>query len=350
MKKTTITLLTATLSLISTGLTAEIDWDRAKELRRKMQNGQTLSEEDSAYLKTAMEARAAGKPSRSNTTRGDGSDEVATVAPVNVSEEDSPVQMLSVTASDGYKLEIAYRAPKADRPLPAVIFIHGSLGNRRLHELVDNVTNGPTPTRFLAAGYIAVCGTFRTYGEEPQSRGPILDSIAIVQAVKKLPEVDSENVIIFGTSGGGSIALELAGSPDADPLAVIAGEPASVLFSGVMTGIANRESSMKDYPTLYTDELREIMERKIAAISCPILIHHGDRHPLKNINFDLIFPTIEAAGKSLRIENYPGEDHGFYWGNRTSTETVEKVLRSSLDFIEPLLTSKPEPGESRDSR
>lgn len=329
------------LAFFSSSYATEIDWDRAKELRRKMQAGQTLTTEEDAYLKAAIEARSSGMPSRNDPTRGDGVDEQSTVAPITISEDDSPVEMLSVTASDGNQLEIVYRVPKADHPLPAIVFFHGGLGQRRPRELVENATNGATPTRFLGAGYVAVCGTFRTYGEDPQSRGPILDAVAVVEAVKKLPEVDPESVIVFGTSGGGSIALELAGNPDADPLAVIAGEPASVLFSGVMTSVANRESSMKDYPTLYTDELREIMERKIAAISCPILIHHGDRHPLRKINFDLIFPAIEAAGKTIIIESYPGEDHGFYWGNRTSTETVEKVVRSSLDFVTPLLKTAP---------
>lgn len=337
----TATLFSTALSLamFSTVIADGIDWDRAKSLRQKMKSGQSLTDEDSAYLEKAMQARAGN--SENEVTRGDGSDEKATVAPVSISEVDSPVKMLTATSSDGNRLEVAYRAPRANRPLPAVVFIHGSLGQRRPHELVDNVKTGPTPTRFLAAGYVVVAATFRTYGESPLSRGPILDAIAIVQEVKKLPEVDPESVVIFGGSGGGSIALELAGEVAAAPVAVVAGEPASVLFTGVMTAISNRESSMTDFATLYTDERRGITEQKIEAISCPVLIHHGDTHPLKRINFELVFPAIQKAGKKIVIRKYPGEDHGFYWGNRTTKETVDQVVKSSIEFIEPLMKSKP---------
>lgn len=336
-----LTLALVTSFPLSTGAD-EIDWERAKTLRQKMKSGQTLSEEDSAYLEKAKEARKGSRPAPAeNPTRGDGSDEVATVAPVIVSEEDSPVKTLTATASDGNEIEFAYRAPKADRPLPAIVFIHGSLGQSRIRELIHSARTNPTQTRFLDAGYVTVAATFRTYVKEPLSRGPILDLIAIVQKVKNLPEVDPDSVVIFGTSGGGHIGLELAGSPEVSFPAVVIGEPATVLYTGLMTDLSMRDRSMKEYATLYTDERKAATEAKIAAISCPLLVHHGDVHLLKNINFDIIFPAIEKAGKTLVVKRYPGEDHGFYWGNRTSEATVDAVVTSTRDFIEPLLKSKP---------
>lgn len=319
----------------------EIDWERAKGLRQKMKSGQTLSDEDSAYLKKAMQARAGSRPTVDDPTGGDGSDEKATVAPVIISEEDSPVKTLTATASDGNKIEFAYRIPKADRPLPAIVFIHGSLGQSRIRELIQSARTNPTQTRFLDAGYVTVAATFRTYVKEPLSRGPVLDLIAIVQEVKKLPEVDPDSVIIFGTSGGGHIGLELAGSNEVSFPAVVIGEPASVLYTGLMTDLSMRDRSMKEYAKLYTDERRKATEAKIAAISCPILVHHGDIHLLKNINFDIVFPAIKAAEKTLIVKHYPGENHGFYWGNRTSEATVDAVVANTLAFIEPLLKTKP---------
>ncbi|MDF1755684.1 MAG: alpha/beta hydrolase [Verrucomicrobiales bacterium] len=337
-KLTTTTAGIAALSFVFlfTTIGDEIDWDRAKTLRQKERRGQSLSEEEAAYLKKAIAAR-----SGSRTTRGDGSGEVATVAPVVISQEVSPVKKLTATAADGNQIEIAYRVPQADRPLPAVLFFHGSLGQRKPREVIANAISNPTQTRFLAAGYVTVSATFRTYVDDPQSRGPILDAIAMVREIKKLPEVDPESVVIFGGSGGGNIALELAGEKKASPVAVIAGEPATVLYTGLMTELAMREKAMVDYPTLYTDERRKATEAKIAAISCPVLIHHGDTHPLKRINYDIVFPAIQNAGKTIVIKTYPGEDHGFYWGNRTSEKVLDSVVASSLEFIEPLLKSKP---------
>lgn len=334
------------LSIVSTFLlslnAAEIDWDKAQTLHRKSKQGQTLTNEEKDYLEKAMAARSGGsRPNRPDPTRGDGTGEKATVDPVRISESDSPVKTLTATASDGNKIDFAYRAPKSNRSLPAIIFIHGSLGQRRIHDLVDNLKSGPTPTRFLAAGYVCIAATFRTYGEEPLSEGPILDTVAIVETVKSLPEVDPESVVIFGTSGGGHLALELAACKELSFPAVVIGEPASILFTGLMTGIAMREPAMRDYRELYTEEHRRKTEAKIANFSCPILVHHGDRHPLRKINFDIVFPAIKDAGKSITIEMYPGEDHGFYWGNRTSEATVEKVVKTTRAFIDPLLKTKP---------
>ncbi|MCH1410421.1 MAG: hypothetical protein L7V87_15440 [Verrucomicrobiales bacterium] len=59
------------------------------------------------------------------------------------------------------------------------------------------------------------------------------------------------------------------------------------------------------------------------------------------IKFEIVFPAIEKAGKSLTIEMYPGENHGFCWGNQTSEETVIKVVSTARAFIDPLLKTKP---------
>ncbi|MEO0448465.1 MAG: alpha/beta hydrolase [Verrucomicrobiota bacterium] len=316
----------------------EIDWSRATALRQLSMKGQTLSEEDRAYLDQAIAVRTAGRMTReSDSTRGDGTGERRTVEPVTVSEELSPVQTFTATSSDGYSLEIPYRAPKAERPLPAMVFFHGGLGQLKPRELMQCPMSHPTHTRFLKEGFVSVSATFRTYGREPQSQGPILDAVAIVQQVKKLPEVDPERVILFGGSGGGSIVLELASRSEVSPLAVVAGEPATVLYTGLMTSIANREESMRDCLTLYSERHRLHTERKMAAISCPILIHHGDVHPLKKINFEIVFPGIQKAGKSMVIKKYPGQQHGFYWGNHTDEATLELVVANTVEFLAPLL-------------
>ena len=338
----TLLLLFFAFTLPTSIVADEIDWERAKALRQKLRSGETLQAEEEAYLQRAMDSHQARTNNRDNeATRGDGTDEESTVAPIRVSEAKSPVLTAKAVASDGNEIAFAYRVPEADRPLPAVVFIHGSLGTRRIRELSENARANPTQTRFLAAGYVTVAATFRTYGNEPLSRGPVLDLIAITQAVQELPEVDAESVVVFGTSGGGHIALELAGSEEVSFPAVVLGEPASILFTGLMTSISVREKAMKDFRILYTDKHRKETEAKIDAISCPLLVHHGDQHPLRKINFDLLFPAMEAAGKTLEIKLYPGEDHGFYWGNRTTEETVNAVVANTRKFIEPLLKTKP---------
>jgi dipeptidyl aminopeptidase/acylaminoacyl peptidase len=67
----------------------------------------------------------------------------------------------------------------------------------------------------------------------------------------------------------------------------------------------------------------------------------ANAHGGGKINFEIVFSAIEKAGKSLTIEMYPGENHWFYWDNRTSEETVIKVVSTTRAFIDPLLKTKP---------
>lgn len=321
---------------------ADIDWDHVRVLFRKEKAGQTLSEEERQFLNEAMALRES-RASRNtdHTMRGDGVGEKSTVAPIDISLEESPVLELDAAASDGHEFRFACRIPAADRPLPAIVFIHGGLGQRQIRELNENTRTNPTLTRFLDRGYVIAAATFRTYGNTPTSPGPILDALAVIAEVRRLPQVDPESIIIYGGSGGGSIALELASSEIASPVAVVAGEPATVLYTGLMTELAMREPAMRDFANLYGERQRAATEAKISRISCPILIHHGDVHLLKRINFELVFPAIEHAGKQITVLTYPGEQHGFYWGYHTSEQTLNRVVRSTFEFIEPLLKSAP---------
>src|SRR5205085_716475 len=85
--------------------------------------------------------------------------------------------------------------------------------------------------RFLAAGYVLVEPTFRDRTINPISDEALHDCVAIVEYVKRLAGVDPESVVIWGNSGGGSLALELAG--ETDLCAAAAEEPASVLLTGM---------------------------------------------------------------------------------------------------------------------
>src|SRR5207247_9926989 len=111
--------------------------------------------------------------------------------------------------------------------------------------LKDESLTRPNYTRFLAAGFVIVVPTFRSREENPQTRDALDDCLAVVDYMKKMPAVDPASVAVLGGSGGGSLALELAGQ--ADVCAIVAGEPASVLFTGLMvTGHSDRGPAFPD--------------------------------------------------------------------------------------------------------
>ncbi len=254
-----------------------------------------------------------------------------------------PIEKIEATTQDEQKTRAFYRKPPGDGPFPAVICIHGGVQSASDQNLHNLLTGNPVYTRLLAAGYVTVAGDFRTYKANPQARGPIFDCLAIVDTVKKLPFVDSESVVVFGGSGGGSIALELASTTKL--AAIVCGEPATLLFCGMLgPGEFNkRYDVLDDVQTYYTDERKALTQKKIKTISCPVLILHGDQHALKTLNSKIFLPELKAAGVEVEYKVYPGNSHGFYWGNGTSRETVEKFMADTLSFLEAKLKTKAKP-------
>ena len=126
----------------------------------------------------------------------------------SVSEEACPLVVVEVPTPDGNKATAVIRTPPGPGKLPAIIFFHGGLQQMPLEILKKDVLFQPTQCRFLAAGYVTAAATFRPRQHDPQTRDALVDCLAIVDYVKKLPRVDPNSVVVFGGSGGGSGARE----------------------------------------------------------------------------------------------------------------------------------------------
>jgi len=284
--------------------------------------------------------RMRGKPGDPNAgITGDGAGQKITAKPVSVSTELAPVQKLTAATQDNRAIRAFYRKPLGDGPFPTVVFIHGGATQFGDRILRDTLVTGPTPTRFLAAGYVAVAAEFRTYAQDMQSRGPIYDCLAIVEHAKELPFVDADSVVCFGGSGGGSITLELAGLT---PLAAaVCGEPATIIFTGMLRDYEKRMEVMAAPKRYYTEQCRKLTQKKVKRIRCPIMIVQSDEHPLNRLNNEIFIPELKAAGVKTEVKAYPGHPHGFYWGHRTDTATVEQMVADVLAFLKPRLKTQP---------
>ena len=272
---------------------------------------------------------------------------------IDVGKERSSVKKIVAETRDGRKIHAAVRQPPAEGPFPAIVFIHGGLGQDGpvpFERLKDGLVRNPVYNRFLSAGYLCVASTFRDYSKNAQDRGPILDSLAIVEAVKELPAVDGESVVAYGGSGGGSIALELAGMTEL--AAVVTGEPATVIYTGMLTtgGYQMARKISQDYLAHYTPDLQKKTRAKIKTIACPILMLHGDVHALHKLNSKIVVPELKAAGKLVQFELYPGERHGFYFGRRTTIQTMGKVVSDVNQFLKRYLQTQPKPVKAGDER
>ena len=288
---------------------------------------------------------SAVQPDRKRTAgmEGDGAAPVFhwPVPPVVIPESECPVQGIEAKAADGRAAHAWWRKPKGDGPFPAIIFIHGGLAEFPEASLRQHLTANPVITRFLAAGYAVVMATFRTYEQEVQSRGPIEDVRAVLRETAKLPGVDPRRIALYGGSGGGSIALELGGDPEVR--AVIAGEPATVIYTGMLTtgDYGPRLEMMANPETYFTPELRARTREKLKGVRVPVLILHGDKHDLAKLNKPLFLPLMREAGVQVEYREYPGYGHGFYfgggddrWGKGADQAVVEGVIREVRAFLD----------------
>ncbi len=268
-----------------------------------------------------------------------------------VSGKACPLEVISVPTPDKQKATAVVRKPSGKGPFPAIVFLHGGLGQQGEKRLKEEAQSQPTLLRFLAAGYVTVNATFRSRAEDPQTRDALVDCLAVIAHVKKLPEVDPKSVVVFGGSGGGSLALELAG--ETDLCAVVAGEPASILFTGMLTreNVKDRkkgEEMMDDPKKFYTPELEKLTRAKVGKINCPVLIVNGDQHPINKINHEIVIPELKKAEKKVEVILYPGQPHGFYNGQVTRNRSPDAVLKCFADchaFFKKHLPTQPTPLE-----
>jgi len=148
-----------------------------------------------------------------------------------VSETACPLETIAPIARDGYRGQGVLRKPPGKGPFPAMIWVHPGITTFPLPRLQLIARDGASPLRFLAAGYLIVVPTYRSRDIDPQSTQSLDDTLAVVEYVRKLPYVDSESIVVYGCSGGGDLALEVAAATRI--CAVIPEEPATVVMSGI---------------------------------------------------------------------------------------------------------------------
>lgn len=286
-----------------------------------------------------------------------------------ISEEISYVVQIHPIASDWHQGIGFLRKPPGDGPFPVVVFVHGGLTTWS-EEWLRDYSLGTHVSRFLAQGFVCAVITYRSRNVDPQSTDPATDVVAAVKFLGLLPYVDANSIAVRGSSGGGDLALTVAATIDV--AAIIAEEPASMFFTGIMNASLPKTGdvySPSDSIPLtanpwyyYTDDMQELTRQKIAKIACPILIIQGTplnvngsggEYTIPDVNrFNaiILIPELYAFGKNLEVRTYPGEPHGFSFNDcpeRTPRPKVaEQAFMDMLAFLRQYLPTKPYPLES----
>ena len=210
--------------------------------------------------------------------------------------------------------------------------MHGGITTFPLDRLQSYARDAATYTRLLAAGYVVVGPTYRSRDDDLQSPVSLTDSLAALEYVRNLPYVDADSIVVAGCSGGGELALEVAGHTSI--CAVVAEEPAGPLLAGMFNNSVPKKGdrytpedanflleSPKQY---YTLEFQKILRARIARIQCPILIVQGDvgrrDPPINKFNAEVIIPELRAAKETVEVRTYPEQAHCFCAGSELSIQ------------------------------
>ncbi len=296
-----------------------------------------------------------------------------------VSEAACPLDFVEPVARDGYKGCGILRRPPGTARHPAVVLLHPVITTFPRAALEAFARESASPNRFLAAGYVVLVPTFRSRDIDPQSPDSVEDCLAAVRFARQSSSVDPDSVIVYGCSGGGDLALEVAAADRV--AAIVAEEPASMMFAGVLnknspkTGERFRPGQDPPIPDpigLYRAMYQAVTRAKVARIETPILLLQNDpvfdlaSQLVIEFNTQVLVPELRAAQKSIQVTSFARQSHCFCFvgGNRVIpgqgqwVPAIERgaalppegyaaaALKAFGDiqaFCEPMLKTKPVP-------
>lgn len=285
---------------------------------------------------------AANRDGNARFTKGDdGKRQKSRIPGVPLPRGVSKYTSIKVHAEGGPEFLMGYIAPPGKGPFPAVLFLHGGLDTSKGGR--GSLREGAVPTRFLNRGYLVAHATRRPMRGDDYAdvAGACDDTVAAIKALKSLEAVDDDSLVLFGGSAGGNLAIHAASKIDV--AAVVAGEPATLLMSGMYSESGGSVGSVyKNFNRAYNAEAKKKTREIIKNLSCPVLMLHGGISPLNTLNKEFIIPEFESLQKPIENIDYLKNTHGFYWGNDASLATLEKVVEDADAFFRKHIRVQPQ--------
>lgn len=205
--------------------------------------------------------------------------------------------VLTLETEDGVQIE-AWELPRADKALPLIVYYHGNAGHvgDRMAKL----------SHFVAAGFGVLAVSYRGYGRShgaPTEQGLYADARAVLRYALKELESDPKQILLYGESLGSGVATQMAREM-ADGGTPVGG----LVLEAPYTSVARRSQELYPFiPAYYLVKDKYHSIDKIAGISCPLLLFHGER--------DTVIPVahgrelLEKAKEPKQGIFYPDVDH-----------------------------------------
>jgi fermentation-respiration switch protein FrsA (DUF1100 family) len=207
---------------------------------------------------------------------------------------------------DGVKLHGWFA--QRDSAIATLVISHGNAGNLS-HRL-------PVIKTFRDLGFNVFMYDYRGYGRSegsPDEEGVYRDGRAAFDYVLKRNDVDPRNVILFGTSLGGAVAVDVALDRPAAGL---------ILESTFSSATDVARVAYPFLPAQFLLRSKFDSAEKIRTIRIPLLFLHGDQDRI--IPLSLGRKLFEAANEPKSFFVVPGADHNdiFWVGGRAYLEQI----------------------------
>ncbi|MCI0707256.1 MAG: alpha/beta hydrolase [Ignavibacteriae bacterium] len=227
------------------------------------------------------------------------------------------IEDCSFITEDGVKIHAWF--VKSDSAVATLLMAHGNAGNLS-HRL-------PIIKAMRDSGFNVLMFDYRGYGKSegsPTEDGVYADGRAAFDYLLQRQGVDSSSIILFGTSLGGAVAVDIATHRKAAGL---------ILESTFSTAKDVARVAYPFLPAQFILRSRFDSEAKIRTIRIPILFLHGDQDGV--IPIALGRKLYSAANEPKTFHTIVGADH-----NDTFWVGGEEYMRTIRSFALSLTSKK----------
>jgi hypothetical protein len=279
-----------------------------------------------------------------------------------------PAAYYLADSRDGLYVPYVVRTPADEGRFPFVFLGHGN-GGGGIGWLRRWVHGRPyIMERLLAAGYACGWGRYRTevdlgfhrggplvvdrrQGMELMNRSPLEfeDELAVLEHVRRHPQVDAGNLGHIGVSHAGEMLFKLAFMYPGTLRAGVASEPANHEFLDLRlddvapvnpnTGLRDiEEMQMRDPAWVRARTNLPLARERIAPIDVPIFVMGRDSDHLQGI-FRLSYELLKEAGKDAEWVSWDHPVHGYLFpmtaDGATRLDAVqERAIDGVIDFLD----------------
>jgi fermentation-respiration switch protein FrsA (DUF1100 family) len=221
-----------------------------------------------------------------------------------------------ITTEDGVKIH-GWFVP-ADSALATLIMSHGNAGNIS-HRI-------PIIRELQRRQFNVLMYDYRGYGRSdgsPDEEGIYKDGRAVFDYALKLPEVDPRRVVLWGTSLGGAVAVDVA----------LHRRTAGLILESTFSSAKDVARAVYPFlPVHFVLRSQFNSAEKIQNITVPVLVMHGNRDSI--IPIALGRKLFRAANDPKEFYEITGADHNdtFFAGGTAYYDKVTLFSRTVLSL------------------